>query len=187
MSVLPFHYENPFDYILISIAGFVAPFFHSTGHTANAITFEGAIASAYSLYLLDAYRLSEFSFYYALGYFFDCLDGHFARRYHMTSKFGEYFEHAKDIITTILYFYVLYKKFELTKSTVSIFLISGLGLMVHLGHQQLYLNSSGAFLDILKPLSTKKKNLKYTRLFGCGTFLVLSVVVPHFLKRKYMF
>lgn len=186
MSVLPYKYECPVDNVIIDMCAKVAPLFHATNHTANFITFEGAIASGYSLYLLANYRLKEFAFFYALGYIFDCLDGHYARRYKMVSKFGEIFEHLKDFVTSAGLFYVLITRYQVTPGIVQTFIVAGLGLLIHMGHQQKYLKSSGTILDPLQKLATDVKNMKYTRWLGCGTFMLLSIAVPFFLKRRYV-
>jgi len=184
MSVLPHQYECPIDSVIIDMCAAVAPFFKETGHTANAITFEGGILSAYSLYLLYNYDVKNFALFYALGYAFDCLDGHFARRYKMVSKFGEYFEHIKDILTTVGYFYILLKKYEITMPVATVFTVAGFGLLSHMGHQQRYLGSKGGFLDPLQHLAKNPRNMRYTRWLGCGTFMVLSIAAPFFLRRK---
>lgn len=184
MSQLPKEYECPIDWTIIDVCKKVAPLFYKTGHTANIITTEGAFASAWGLYNLSQNRLPQFAIGYALGYAFDCLDGHFARRYSMTSKFGEYYEHGKDIATTAAYFYIILKYYHIPTSALSMFAFFGSGLLVHMGHQQKYLKSSGAFLDFLQPLCRKVKNIKYTRFLGCGTFMIFSVAAPFYLKFK---
>ena len=93
MSILPKEFECPIDYILIQWCRQVSPYFYKTGHTPNLITLEGTVVYSFALKMLVDNRLPEFALLYGLGYFFDCLDGHFARRYKMTSKFGEWFEH----------------------------------------------------------------------------------------------
>ncbi len=185
MSQLPFEYECPVDWIIIRCCKYVAPIFKKTKHTANIITTEGAIASAFGLYNLYYGRLHLFAIGYSLGYAFDCLDGHFARRYNSTSKFGEYYEHGKDVITSAAYFYILLTRYKVTLPVTCLFLVLGSGLCVHMGHQQKYLKSKGTVLDFLTPLCRNVKNLKFTRWLGCGTFMVASVVVPFFLKRLF--
>lgn len=183
--LLPDHYECPIDVYIIKLCTEIAPLFKATGHTANMITFEGAIFSFYSLYLLYHHRLKEFALYYALGYIFDCLDGHYARRYHMVSKFGEYFEHIKDTLVTILYFVILLRQYRVTVPTLVLYLVAGYGLISHMGHQQKYLNSKGGILDPLQHLARDVRHIKYTKWMGCGTFMVIAVVVPFFLRWKW--
>lgn len=185
MSQLPPSAECPVDWTIIKICSDIAPIFHATGHTANAITTEGAIASGIGLYSLYNYNLPRFAVGYALGYAFDCLDGHYARRYKMTSKFGEIYEHMKDILTTAAYFGVLFYRYELSPIVITLYCIFGAGLLVHMGHQQKFIKSKGTFLDFLQPLARKVKNIKYTRWLGCGTFMVFSVVTPFFLRKLF--
>jgi len=189
MSRLPLNYECPVDWHIIRFCSDVAPFFHSTGHTANLITFEGALSAAYSLYLLKEYRVAEFAAFYALSYVLDCLDGHFARRYKMVSKFGEYFDHVKDLTATMAFFYVLWKYYYLTAPAVALFTIAGSGLLTHMGLQQKYLKSKGTFLDVLQQTFAENlpvSDMKYTRWLGCGTFMLISIAIPFFLQKKYI-
>ena len=41
--------------------------------------------------------------YYFISYFFDVLDGIYAREYNMVSEFGDYYDHIKDIVVTDLF------------------------------------------------------------------------------------
>lgn len=184
MSQLPKEFENPIDYYLGKICQFVAPAFAWTNHTANEITLEGLVLSLWGLWNLCQGNLMKFTIGYGLGYFFDCLDGFFARKYNDTSKFGEYFEHSKDIGCGILYFIILYNSYSVPSWMVctSIFLLGGLTLQ--LAHQQRLLRSSGGVLDILQPLVKNVKNIQYTRYIGCGTFMLWSLLMPWLLNRN---
>lgn len=186
MSVLPDNYECPVDSVIIKASSIVAPLFKQTCHTANLITLEGAFLSGYGLYSLYNYSLPSFMIYYALGYAFDCLDGHFARRYNMTSKFGEYFEHTKDIVTSAAFAYIFYSRYTVPLYMWGLFAFFGSGLLVHMGHQQFYIKSKNHFLDFLQPLCKNVSNLKYTRFLGCGTFMLFSIFAPSFCKRRFM-
>lgn len=183
MSQLPDEFECPVDDVIIRICSKIAPFFYATGHNANMLTFYGALASGYGLQKLRYNNLYSFAAFYALGYAFDCLDGHFARRYKMTSKFGEYAEHIKDIVTTALLFLVFFKSYKVTSNIILLFLVTGLGLNVHMGYQQKYLKSKGGFLDFLQKFSPGSyTNMKWTRWLGCGTFMLASVTAPFFME-----
>lgn len=187
MSVLPKHYECPIDWAIIDFCKTIAPFFRATSHTANLITFEGTLASIASLYYLRRHRLKEFAILHFVSYVLDCLDGHYARRYKMVSKFGEYFEHIKDILAACGYFYVLSTSFRLTWPAVALFTIAGSGLISHMGHQQKYLGTSGGFLDPLRHVAKDIDDMKYTRWFGCGTFMLISILVPFLLQKEQRF
>ena len=182
MRLLPKHLECPIDNLLIDWAHKVAPFFYQTGHTANLITLEGTLISFYALKLLALGRLPEFAFWYVLGYFFDCLDGHFARRYNMTSKFGEWFEHIRDIVVAVGYFYVLLNNYEVNAAVIALFLVAGFGLLCHMGNQQRYNRSNGAFLDPLQHLTPHVSGIETTRWFGCGTFNLIMILVPFWVE-----
>ena len=36
----------------------------------------------------------------------DCLDGFYARKYNMTSQFGDYLDHLSDVFKTTCLFYI---------------------------------------------------------------------------------
>ena len=82
------------------------------------------------------------------------------------------------------YFYILLHHYKVTKEALILFLVAGGGLAYHLGHQQLYTGSKGGFLDSLQSLVKDVKNIKYTRWLGCGTFNLVMIFAPFFLKRK---
>lgn len=183
MSQLPDELENPLDTFFSEVCEKIAPFFYETGHSANMITTEGAVASGWGLYNLYRGNLPQFAAGYALGYFFDVLDGYFARRYKNVSKFGDLYEHGKDIATTAALAYLLYTYYDIPKPILAAFVANGAILGVHMAHQQRYLKKSGGFLSILEPLAGDSNNMKWTRWFGCGTFMLFSVALP-FLGRR---
>jgi phosphatidylglycerophosphate synthase len=185
MRLLPKELECPVDNLLIECCQQVAPYFYETGHTANMITFEGTIIYLYALKMLIQGKLREFAVLYGIGYFFDCLDGYFARRYKMVSKFGEWFEHIRDVLVAIAYFFILFKYFKVTNEIIILFLVAGYGLLTHLGHQQIYLDGKNGFLDSLKPFANNAFNMTETRWFGCGTFNLIIIFAPFFLERIY--
>jgi phosphatidylglycerophosphate synthase len=194
MRSLPRDKECPVDTLILDMCEEVAPFFHKTGHSANVITFEGALLSAYGIYSLWQRNLVPFAIFYALGYAFDCLDGFYARKYNMVSTFGEYFEHAKDIATTWIFFLVLYKRYTIPPWAVKTLFITGVGLCIHMGHQQAYLREKNEkkkkkreFLNVLLPLVKSPRFIKYTRWLGCGTFMLTCITIPFFLKKRSLF
>lgn len=183
------HLDNPIDNILINIANFLNPIFYKTGHTPNIITTYSFIFGLLSIKSYWNGDLKMFVIYYVLGYFFDCADGHFARTYNMTSKFGDLYDHFTDILIplglfgVIVYKYVNFKKFGTTQILgVIVILVSMFLMNKHLGCQQkIYkkqkLNNS-EFLDNLIPLCKNDDDIQITKFFGTGTFnLVLLLVI----------
>lgn len=141
----------------------------------------------YSSYLLinGQYYLSAILL--IVAYFFDCLDGNFARSYNMVTEFGDYYDHVGDIIKYVVLLYALYSvDSQKLKSASPYIIIFILMCCIHLSCQELYYtNSESKTLDILKCICPANKNnvnnfLNFTRYFGCGTlhiflfFLIIS-------------
>ena len=61
--------------------------------------------------------------FFFISQVFDVFDGYLARRYNMSSKFGDYFDHIADAIKTILLFYILFIKYDLGHSKILIVIL----------------------------------------------------------------
>ena len=82
---------------------------------------------------------------------FDVFDGYLARKYSMSSKFGDYFDHISDTIKTILLFYILFIKYDLghSKILIVIFIILLILLLTFVGYQEKISTTSYYCLTIL--------------------------------------
>ena len=65
------------------------------------------IITLIGIYLLNNQYYISSSILIFIGYYFDCADGLLARKYNMTSKFGDYYDHIRDHIKIILLFIVI--------------------------------------------------------------------------------
>jgi hypothetical protein len=118
------------------------------------------------------------------------MDGHFARKYKMVTKFGDYYDHFADIVKIILILYVLYnidsKKFFIIIPFIILFIFL---TFVHLGCQELYYDSIesdtlSTFKNLCPVYNKDDKTsivniLGITRYVGCGTFticLMLAII-----------
>ena len=126
-----------------------------------------------------------------LGYFFDCMDGHYARAYNMTTKWGDYYDHISDMITLSLFVYIfisMYRPLLRQNRTIAytillIVLCMGFLMGKHIGCQELhhaetshYLSQSHS-LHILKSFCNSTDELTWTRHFGIGTsFLIFYTI-----------
>lgn len=82
MSKISFEDENPFDVLLIKLSEVVSPYIREyTSLTPNGITTLSTICGIISLYFLHIKQIFLFSIFFILFYFFDVLDGYFARKY----------------------------------------------------------------------------------------------------------
>lgn len=195
-SKLPTSLECPVDNKLLALANRTLPFFRSTKHTPNLITSYALICTIFSLVSLHKNRPMLFGVYFILGYFLDCVDGLYARKYNLSSKFGDVFEHSRDIIGGLTTFYAVYSKYRPIPVwylcvVSSLLVLSG----VHIGCQQRFQQSLSTsqsrerelidLFTVLCPTNKPKKWLKWTRWFGTGTFtlgFVASTLYLHFYR-----
>lgn len=185
MSKLPDNLEDIFDVSLSKIATNVSKYFHKTNHTPNIITTYSLIFGVSSLYFLHVSNLGLFISCWWIAYFFDTLDGLFARKYKMVSKFGDYYDHIKDIIVFIMLMIYLYGNYKITNETIIIFIISISLVNFHLGCQECYVNNNESHtLSYLKILCPDVSYIQYSCYFGAGTFNILLPLYICFFMEK---
>ena len=191
MRKIPAEYENPFDDVLLNMCDNIAPTFHSYGFTPNMVTTLSNISAIIVIILLLEARYVWAAIFVMIAYFFDCLDGHIARKYNNVTKFGDYYDHISDTSKVVAILFTMYwinsEKFY--KIIPIIIVAAGLSL-VHMGCQEKYYDSlESDTLDFTKklcPTKTDKKEsieetIKYTRYFGAGTFnIILALCVLYY-------
>ena len=150
--------------------------------TANGITTFSLIFGLLSLVFLWRYNWAGFAVMYYVSYFFDCMDGHYARKYKQVSKFGDYYDHIKDIIVIVGLVIILIVRY---KVPVKVWVILGvimtvatLLMIVHLGCQErIYEKKESPMLTHTRLLCIRnpEETIKFTRLFGCGTWTLILI------------
>ena len=181
MRKIPDNMDSPIDNGMIALADTLCPFFKSTGHTPNMITTYSLITGVLSVICLyNGYPIA-FGILYTISYFFDCMDGHFARKYSMTSKGGDLYDHIKDVSVYILLIYVVYIKYRkvIQLTDLVIIFIAVLVSCAHMGCQQKQLDKEedDETLDYAKCLCPDKNMIYYTRWMGMGTFMLVTIVM----------
>lgn len=191
MRKIPKEIENPMDNILLNICEDVSPTFYNNGYTPNMITTLSVISTIIVVLLLLNANYIWAAIFYLIAYFFDCLDGHYARKYNMVTVFGDYYDHITDTLKIIAVLSTLYyinsKKFMTILPILIIFVVL---MLVHFGCQELYYNSSGSeSLDFTKKLCPVENNNKeeiknkmhFTKYFGMGTWhLVILISIIYY-------
>jgi hypothetical protein len=178
-------HENIFDiYICNSIDSHIH-IYNQLGLTPNMVTTLSLITGILSAYMIlkKKYKIAGILFF--IAYYFDCVDGKVARKYNMTTKFGDYYDHGSDIIKFLVLMYVLYKDNYIRFKTIGIVILLLVILcFYHLGCQEgVYTDESktseSPTLNILKPSKESSLiNIHNTKYFGCGTFyIVLSLII----------
>lgn len=178
---IPDRYENIIDSIFISYSEYMVPYLYLMGFTPNIITTISLIFGILcSIFIYRKQYIIAFILW-LLAYLFDCCDGFFARKYSMTSKFGDYYDHGCDLLKTLLVNCVIIKsdiRIEYKFIFILLQLLLGFLSLWHMGCQQkFYDNSMNAvndeFLSKFKILCQNKDNIKYSKFFSSGTFVIL--------------
>ena len=174
--------ENPFDNILLDLSEKVSPFFKKTGHTPNTITFYSAITAVMSMHALYNKFFYLFSVNWIVAYFFDSLDGYFARKYKMVTKLGDILDHTKDTIMWITTIFILITRYTIPKSFILGFIIIGIFCMKQISCQQvLYTNKDiKESIDIFCNFCKTPRDIKWTRFFGGGSLYLFVILLVKF-------
>lgn len=188
---IPEYLENPIDNLLIKYGvNNIKHFFFKLGFTANDITTLSLIFGLISVYLFKQNFYISSSIIMFIAYFFDVMDGNFARTYNMQSNFGDMYDHVKDTIIIILIsFLILTNKktnfnFKLISVIIGFLLL--IPSLIHLGCIEKYVEEfttdiivqKSQFLKPLQKYCKDKTFMKRMRFFGTGTAnLWLSLVI----------
>ncbi len=179
MRKVPSELENPIDDLVISIANVVCPFFHKTGHTANMITLYSIIFKILSLRALYESKFRIFALTWMAAYFFDCLDGHFARKYGMVSGLGDALDHVSDMVHFGVAVILLLQKKPPSHLLLLLFTISTLSLKNFGCQQRMYKANNPEemveFLDKNQTSCSRMEDIKWTRFFGSGTLQLFFI------------
>lgn len=186
MRKLPYELDNPIDNFMVSnCTDNIMESLYKYNITPNMITTVGNIFRGLSIYYLFTGAKELFVILYIFGYYFDCLDGHYARTYKMCTKFGDLYDHFSDILFWVAIAYYLFFYSGLPNSPyfyrATTVLFSFLALtMVHFGCQQNYINGNGdELLDVCQNFCSKKEWLHWTKYFGSGSLIVFTALFAY--------
>jgi phosphatidylglycerophosphate synthase len=98
----PIEGDNIFDVFLYYIADCLSPFFKKLNFTPNMFTTLSFITGLLSCYYYYKKKYTLAPIFYIISYWFDTIDGHYARKYNMQTKFGDYYDHITDGIVSII-------------------------------------------------------------------------------------
>lgn len=194
MRKTPEELTGPFDNIILDIVEKTSPIFKKLNFTPNMLTTVSLITGLISMYYFYHNKPIHSSILYLLSYLFDSYDGHYARKYNMVTKFGDYYDHIKDISIALIFFYLAYTKCTTIKrSECTVLIIIGIVLLlmstVHMGCQEVYYDQPGESdsLEITKkmcPERNKKKVaniLRRIKFFSVGTFVIYMIFLMNWL------
>lgn len=184
MRKIPQYLENPIDNIFIYFSEIAAPFYNKLKFTANTLTSISLILGLISsvLFLYDDYKLSALVF--LLAYYFDCADGFYARKYKLTSKFGDMYDHFADYLKMGLILLLMFSKNSKKFFTIilPIFIVFGLLTTVQIGCQEKYKKDDdhGDMLHATRNMCKEDPEnvMQISKYFGLGTLmLVFSILI----------
>ena len=177
-------HENPIDDVLIDLADKLCPTLKKWNFTPNIITTFSLITTIICLFFFNKRDNFMGCFFLIISYFFDCVDGHFARKYDMVTEFGDYFDHFTDLSLTIGLVYQLYKQNTIGqfKIKIAIMILFAILMVGHMGCQEKNHDKEGhsPTLSFSKMLCPDKTWIEYTRFFGSGTLIVIVCGLFHY-------
>ena len=193
MRKIPDKLENPIDNFIYYFIEKVAPVFYKLGFTPNMITTIGNICTIISIYFFIKQQYYYSALFFFFSYFFDCLDGYVARSYNMTSEFGDFYDHTSDMLK-VLSFLILFItiNYKLALIYIPIIVIAFTLSCVHLANQEIYYGKpeSSKTLQCISSLTDAKtkqdayNNMRYTRYFGCGTNIIITMIIIAIYKKR---
>jgi len=192
----PSEYENPIDNFIIRNGKKLYPLYRTLNFTPNHLTFISMVLGVVSVYMFykKSFILSAGLFF--SSYSFDVFDGNYARTYDMITKFGDYFDHIKDLVVNVLLIIVFlsYSKIPYNSLLIIITLFLVVTMFLHLGCQEIYvkkykpkhyqseyLSFFGKICDYLG-MEKFSNELKW---LGCGTYIIwvtMIILAHHFIK-----
>ena len=171
--------ENPIDDVLIELANKLSPLLLATGHSPNLITTYSFASALFALGALWQNEIGGFVLGWSLQYFWDCVDGHFARKYRMESKLGDAYDHITDVLTTCGLGYIVIRKYQPPLWAYGIVGVLIVLLMVHAGCQQrnTHTKTHKESMDLFQASCASPSWIHWTRFFGFGTFQVAIIIL----------
>lgn len=116
-----------------------------------------------------------------LGYYFDCLDGFYARKYNACTLFGCWFDHLNDIITTCAFFALfIYKKMFVTSFFMIVMGFFVLNQVII--EEESFNNYTDFFALVVEALSCFRlfNNNEFMRYFGTTSWFIFIAIMMMF-------
>lgn len=185
-------YENPVDNALIALSECASPAFKRSNFTPNGLTSLSAVFWAGALYHLYNKETTEFTIYALLGYFFDVMNGYYARKYNMISNNGDMYDYYKDMVVAIIAVYIMYSQYDILDFPTLIIVMLALYflMLIYLGCQEVLtdeskrsgtLTGTQSIVGKLNP-DTCKERMTYLRWFGPGSMVIVLICAVLYLN-----
>lgn len=179
---------HPIDkFIYVKIVDKIDHIFKDLGFTPNHITILSLLIRLYSLYLLKKNHYFKSIILFNIGFIFDCMDGHMARKYNMGSKFGDKLDHYSDWFLVLISFFIYKKKLYFFGKDLLFSIISLLILFLNLIDVSLHEkieNKEYTSFKFLKKLKINTKWKKFTKYFGVGIIPLYNILSVLYIKYR---
>jgi phosphatidylglycerophosphate synthase len=176
-------HENIFDDYIIKIVEVTEGFYKDLNFTPNQLTTISLIFGCMSVYAFYKDNKKLAVILMLISYYYDCMDGYYARKYNMVTEYGDIYDHFSDSFKFILIGYVMYLKnkdkfMKIIPIVIITLLLSGL----HLGCQEQHYQSATKqpILDNFKSLCKNKEWINITKYFGCGTQTLILLLLIYY-------
>jgi len=187
---LPENLDNPIDNIIINYGKILYPLYKRLNFTPNTLTTISLLLSLLSSYCFYKRYYILSAILYFLSYTYDVFDGNYARKYNLVTKFGDYYDHLKDLVCGVLFLFIFYYHNSLSTylqlTSFVIILIFFVLSCLHLGFQEIYVTKNDSknvshYLSFLKYIANNKfthKNINFIKYFSIGSFnLIVSIII----------
>lgn len=173
-------YEAVVDNFLIDGCEPVATKLHDFSFTPNMITTIGLVFGVFAVISLYEKRYVLSVILLWIAYWFDCLDGYYARKYNMETQLGDYYDHFRDIFVISAFVIILMIKL---KMPYNIFFVASIAIAIYLmlcqiGCQEKNSNYKNAnkMLSVFKNLCPSRQFIRISRLAGCSTMVMVITI-----------
>lgn len=182
-KLLPRH-ENPFDNLIYKlVVEPMTPILRQCMHwlRPNHITLVSIALSIACIYFFVRGDYVVSAACYLMSYIADCFDGYYARKYDMTTKFGDWLDHVSDwLLGVAIFMCILLKQspFRFTKLTIYILLLILMTKHFKCQEELVHGNSDSInFATHSFSCPNPARTLLWTRWFGAGTFYAVTSLI----------
>ena len=185
---LPRELECPVDVLFSDISEQLSPYFKKLNFNANDITTLSLIFGILAVKSLIQEKFALTGVFYLISYYFDCMDGYYARKYNMISDFGDKYDHYKDWTIESLIILILFMQKRVVGVIVFSLKILCSASMIGCQEQHYEKKESKTLnltyrLTLCKTRKDAEKVLRYHRFCGVGTTYLIAVI--YFLILEY--
>ena len=177
-------HENPVDNIIYShIVEPLTPLLrkHMPWLTPNHITYASIACGVIGIYCFIQQSYIVSALFILASMIIDSFDGYYARKYNMTSKYGDYLDHISDwflLLAIMICFALTSSRFKYFR--IAVFLASSLTMAKQFRCQENMINGTSETINFATQMFTcddPQKTIKVTRYFGYGTHAIITCLL----------